>query len=108
MEKEKTMDSKEVEKVTKKETYIAKEDERRHSSAHIVAFICGLLALLGHLFWYIALPTGIIAIIFGAKSAKKTASKLGKAGLILGIIGLAAMVFAYVTILALRVVYWYY
>lgn len=105
MEKER-LDAKQVEKITKKEEYLAKEDDRRHSSAHIVAFVCGLIALLANLFWYVALPTGVLAIVFGAKSSRATASKLGKAGLILGIIGISLMVFAYVSTILLRIVYW--
>ena len=107
MENEKPLTAKEVEKITKQEAYAEKEDKRKHSSMHIVAFVLGLVALLGNLFWYICLPAGVIAIVFGAKSAKATASKLGKAGLILGIIGISFMVFAYTTILLIRAVYWY-
>ncbi len=107
MEKEQRLDAKQVTKITKREEYLAKDDDRRHSSAHIVAFVCGLIAVLGNLFWYIALPTGVLAIVFGAKSSRATASKLGKAGLILGIVGIALMVFAYVSVILLRIVYWY-
>ena len=48
------------------------------------------------MFWYIALPTGILSIVFGVKSARRTGSKIGKAGLITGIIGLALCAFMYI------------
>jgi len=43
----------------------------------------------------------ILAIVLGAKSARRTGSKLAKAGLILGIIGLVISLFLYVTVLFL-------
>ncbi len=56
---------------------------------------------LSTLFWYITLPTGVLAIIFGAKSSKKTGSKLGKAGMILGIVGLSIFAFIYISLVML-------
>ena len=40
-------------------------------------------------------------VIFGAKSIKKMGSKLGKAGMILGIIGLSILLLIYVSITAI-------
>ena len=57
------------------------------------SLVLGILSILTALFWYITLPSGILAIIFGVKSAHKTGSKIGKAGMILGIIGLALFAF---------------
>ena len=94
-----TMDVKTAKKILAEEKYRNKSGERNHSSMHIVAFVLGLLALLGHLFWYLALPCGILAIIFGAKSARATGSKLGKAGLVLGIVALSLTFFIYVSII---------
>lgn len=79
--------------------YEAKADARKHSSMHIAGFVLGIVSILTQFFWYIALPTGILAIIFGAKSAHRTGSRLGKAGLILGIIGLSGCVLIYVSII---------
>ena len=65
---------------------------------NIASLVLGIISIVTALFWYMALPTGILAIIFGAKSAKKTGSKIGKAGLITGIIGLSLFAFIYVSI----------
>ena len=71
--------------------------EKSKSGMGIAAFVLGIISILFDLFWYMTLPAGILAIVFGAKATKKTGSKLGKTGLILGIIGLALFVFIYVS-----------
>lgn len=75
------------------------ENNKKKSAMGIAGFVLGIISILWSFFWYITLPAGVLAIIFGAKSAKKTGSKLGKAGLILGIIGLSLLVFTYVSII---------
>ncbi|MBR3319992.1 hypothetical protein IKG20_01670 [Candidatus Saccharibacteria bacterium] len=107
MKEEHPADEKTTKKSLKEQNYQEKQTVREHSSAHVVAFVLGLVSLLGHLFWYISLPTGVLAIIFGAISTKKTASKLGKAGLILGIVGLSLTVFIYVTFILITLLSWY-
>ena len=61
----------------------------------VASFVLGIISVVTTLFWYMTIPTGILAIIFGAKSTKKTGSRLGKAGLITGIVGLSLCVFIY-------------
>ncbi len=90
-----------IKEVERKDRYMAKEYERKHSSMHIAGFVLGIISMLSTFFWYIAIPSGILAIVFGAKSSRATASKLGKTGLILGIIGLAACVFIYLSMVFL-------
>lgn len=63
------------------------------------SLVLGILSILTALFWYITLPSGILAIIFGVKSVHKTGSKIGKAGMILGIIGLALFAFIYISLI---------
>lgn len=63
---------------------------------HIASFVLGIISILTTLFWYMVLPTGILAIVFGAKSVRKTGSKLGKAGLILGIISISIAAVIYI------------
>ena len=65
---------------------------------HIASLVLGIISIITAMFWYIALPTGIIAIIFGVKSAKKIGSKIGKAGMITGIIGLSIFAFIYIAL----------
>ena len=43
----------------------------------------------------ISIITGILAIVFGVKSIHRTNSKLGKAGMVLGIIGVSLCCFIY-------------
>lgn len=75
------------------------ENYRNKSVMHIASLVLGIISIVSALFWYIVLPSGILAIILGAKSAKKTGSKLGKAGMIMGIIGLALFAFIYISLM---------
>ena len=74
------------------------ENKLNNSGMHIASLVLGIISIVTALFWYISLPSGILAIIFGAKSAKRTGSKLGKAGLITGIIGLSLFALIYIGI----------
>ena len=75
------------------------ENNKEKSTIAIAGFVLGIISILSALFWYITLPSGILAIIFGAKSVKRIGSKLGKAGLIMGIIGLSLFAFIYISII---------
>jgi ABC-type dipeptide/oligopeptide/nickel transport system permease component len=79
------------------------EENKSKSAASVASLILGILSIVTALFWYITLPTGILAIVFGAKSIKKFGSKLGKAGLILGIIGLSLFTFIYVSLIIILI-----
>lgn len=72
-----------------------KREDPKKSGMPVAALTLGILSIVTAFFWYITLPTGILAIIFGVKSAKKMGSKLGKAGIITGIIGLVAFANVY-------------
>lgn len=74
------------------------ENKNDASAMRIAALVLGIISIVTNFFWYMALPTGILAIVFGTKSIKKTGSKMGKAGLITGIIGVALCVFTYVSL----------
>ena len=76
-------------------------EDNKKSILHIVSLVLGIISIVTNLFWYMVLPTGILAIIFGVKSVKKTGSKIAKAGVITGIIGLALFVLAYVGIIGI-------
>ena len=66
----------------------------------ISALVLGLISIFCHWFWYITLPTGILAIVFGVKTIRKRKSKMGKAGLILGIIGLTLFALVYILMIS--------
>lgn len=75
------------------------EDKKKKSGMGVAALVLGIISIVSALFWYISMPTGILAIIFGAKSAKKIGSKLGKSGLITGIIGVSLCAFNYISMI---------
>ena len=77
------------------------ENNKEKSTIGIAGFVLGIISILSALFWYITLPSGILAIIFGAKSVKRIGSKLGKAGMILGIVGLSIFAFIYISLVML-------
>ena len=77
------------------------EINKKNSSMPSASLTLGIVSIVLALFWYISIPTGVLAIIFGKKSANRLESKLGKAGLITGIVGLSLFGFIYIS-LALR------
>lgn len=70
--------------------------EENKNVIHIVSLVLGIISIVTALFWYITIPSGILAIILGVKSARATGRKMGKAGMITGIIGLALFAFIYI------------
>ena len=78
-------------------------EEKKKSGMPVAALVLGIISIVTNWFWYITLPTGILAIVLGAKSAKKLGSKLGKAGLILGIIGLSLFALVYISLIIILV-----
>lgn len=80
------------------------EDNNTNNSVmHIASLVLGIISIITAFFWYSTLPTGILAIIFGVKSAKKNGSKIGKAGMITGIIGLSLFAFMYIGMISLLI-----
>lgn len=67
--------------------------------SHIIALVLGIISTISTFFWYISLPSGITAIILGAKTYKRNGSKLGLAGLITGIVGVAICLFIYISLI---------
>ena len=75
---------------------VMKEKNVTKSIAHVASLVFGIISIVTALFWYLALPTGILAVVLGTISAKKTGSKIGKAGMITGIVGLSLFAFMYI------------
>ena len=75
--------------------------DKNKSGMPVASLTLGIVSIVLSTFWYISLPAGILAIVFGAKYIKKMGSKLGKAGMILGIIGLSILLLIYVSITAI-------
>jgi len=78
-----------------------KEKENNRIVSHIVSLVLGIISILTTFFWYISLPSGIIAIVLGASSYKKEGKKLGLAGLITGIVGTSICLFIYISLIIL-------
>ena len=79
------------------------EENKKKSGMCAASLVLGIISVLFQIFWYISLPTGILAIVFGVKTIRRFGSKLGKAGMILGIIGISLCVFLYISIVMLIV-----
>ena len=76
-----------------------KEDNR--IVAHVASLVLGIISIVSMLFWYISVPSGVIAIVLGTKSYKKFGKKLGLGGMITVIVGLSLCVLIYVSLLIL-------
>ena len=75
--------------------------ENNRIVSHIVSLVLGIISIITTFFWYISLPSGIIAIVLGTKSYKKEGKKLGLAGLITGIIGVSICLLIYISLIIL-------
>lgn len=71
----------------------------KNSVMPAISLTLGIISIISALFWYVSLPSGIIALIFGIKSYKKEGSKLSLAGLITGIVGLALFTLIYISLI---------
>ena len=69
-----------------------KNKNENRTVKHVVSLVLGIISIVTSFFWYMSIPTGIIAIVFGAKSYKEYGKKVGLAGLITGIVGLSICV----------------
>lgn len=79
-------------------------ESKKKSSFSVASLTLGIISIISALFWYITLPTGILAIVFGRKAISKVGSKLGKAGFILGIVGLSLFAFIYLSLISLIII----
>lgn len=77
---------------------------KNKSSLGIASLTLGIISVVSTLFWYITLPSGILSIVLGRKAITKVGSKLGKAGFILGIVGISIFAFIYLSIIAVLLI----
>lgn len=80
------------------------EANKNSSALNISGFVCGIISIISAMFYYISIPTGIISIVCAAKGIKKSGSKLAKAGLVLGIVGLSMCLLIYILFITAIVV----
>ena len=78
-------------------------ENKKSTVLNISGFVCGIISILTALFYYISIPTGIIAIICSGKGIRKSGSRLAKAGLVLGIIGLSICALVYILFVTILV-----
>lgn len=77
--------------------------DKKKSGLGVASLVLGIISIVTALFWYMAIPTGILAIVFGVKSIRRVGSKLGKAGLVTGIVGLALFAFIYISMVLILI-----
>ena len=70
------------------------------AALHIAALVLGIISVVLSFFWYVTVPTGVLAIVFGAKSRW---SALGKTGMILGIVGLSLFLLFYISMISIMI-----
>ncbi len=72
---------------------VVNEPVEERKGLSIAAMVLGIVSVALFCVWYIALPCGILAIVFGIIGGKRGAKKMAKAGLILGIVSIALFIF---------------
>lgn len=82
---------------------IYKKDKSGYSAMPAASITLGIVSILTTLFWYMSIATGVVAIVFGVKSIHRMNSKAGRAGMILGIVGLSIciVIYLFLTVLIL-------
>ena len=72
-------------------------EEKKKTGMHIASLTLGIISIITALFYYISIPTGILAIVFGVKSVKRNGSGIGRAGMITGIVGISLAALIYIS-----------
>lgn len=68
---------------------VSKKDRKGFA---IAALVLGIVSIVLACLWFLSIPCGILAIIFGALGLKSTKKGLSIAGIVTGIIGTLALV----------------
>ena len=69
--------------------------ENKKSGLSTASLTLGIISIVLCAFWYIAMPAGILALVFGMKGVNKTGSKVAKAGIVTAIVGLTLFTLFY-------------
>ena len=113
IEVEKVEDTKQEEKAeTKTETpkeepkveVIKEEPEKDKKGFSIAALVLGIIAIVCCCVWYISVPCGILARIFGVVGIKSSKKGMSIAGLITGAIGLVISIVMFIALVFLGMV----
>lgn len=71
---------------------------------NVASLTLGIISILSAFFYYISIPTGVLAIIFAVKGIKYNNSGVAKAGLICGIVGLSICALIYLFLITMILV----
>ncbi|MDE5831105.1 MAG: DUF4190 domain-containing protein [Clostridia bacterium] len=63
---------------------------------NVTALVLGIISVICFCWWYVAIPSGIIAIIFSIAGKNDAGRGMGVAGMVLGIIGLVLCIAIYI------------
>ena len=83
---------------------INEEPAKDKKGFSIAALVLGIIAIVCCCVWYISIPCGILAIIFGIVGIKSTKKGMSIAGLITGAIGLVISIIMFVALVFLGMV----
>lgn len=88
----------EVPKEEPKVEVVKEETEKDKKGFSIAALVLGIIAIVLCCIWYISVPCGILAIIFGIIGIKSSKKGMSIAGLITGAIGLVISIIMFVAL----------
>ena len=63
---------------------------------NITSMILGIISTVTFCYWYVSIPSGIIAIVFSIAGRKDAGRGMGIAGMVLGIIGVVLCIAIYI------------
>ncbi len=79
------------------------KEQKKNENTGIATFVLGLLSCLG----IAPIPCGIVAIILGSMSVKKSGDPFAKTGMILGIVSVAMQIISLITVVLVLMVYFF-
>ena len=83
---------------------VKEETEKDKKGFSIAALVLGIIAIVLCCIWYISVPCGILAIIFGIIGIKSSKKGMSIAGLITGAIGLVISILIFIALVFLGMV----
>ena len=83
---------------------IKEEAEKDKKGFSIAALVLGIIAIVLCCVWYISIPCGILAIIFGIIGIKSSKKGMSIAGLITGAVGLVISIIIFIALVFLGMV----
>lgn len=82
----------------KKAEVVQEESKKDKKGFSIAALVLGIISAVLFCLWYISIPCGILAIIFGILGIKSSKKGMSIAGLVTGAIGLVVSIIIFFTL----------